>query len=489
MTKRAVVIGAGVSGMAASIRLAKKGYRVSLLEKNGFPGGKMGQIVRDGYRWDTGPSLLTLPALLRELATDTPVNFEKSLPIVRLENICRYFYTDGTILNAYSDPKRFAEEAEAKTGTPTVKTLKFLNRNKKLYNLTADLFLFSPFHKISSFLKLKVLEIGLNLHKLGMLSKMHRVNSRYFNSPKLVQLFDRYATYNGSNPYKAPATLNMIAHLEHNTGAFLPAGGMYAVMNYLDELAVHCGVEILYNTPAEEIHISGNRVRAVRTNKGEHTCDVLVNATDVDYFYSHLLKDGRRKAKKPDHYSTSAYIFYWGIDTRVPGLDIHNILFSADYEAEFEHLSRRKGVFTDPTVYIYISSEINQADAPRGGQNLFVMVNAPAMDPQQEMEPADSVRQKVLNKIRSQLGFDPEPHIRVEDIRTPGTIQTLTNSWLGTIYGAASNNPFSAFLRHPNFSRRIGGLYFAGGSVHPGGGIPLCLASAKIVSSLIPDTE
>ena len=487
MTKYAIVIGAGVSGLAIAIRMAKKGYSVSVFEKNETAGGKLGELKMNGFRFDTGPSLLTLPNLLHELSDGIPDNRLKSPEIVRLDNICKYFFADGTLINAWSDPVRFAKEVADKTTVPAKRILRFLNENKVLYQLTSDLFLFSPFQKLRTFFRREIVKIGFNLHRLKMLRTMHSVNARFFTDPQIVQLFDRYATYNGSNPYQAPATLNMIAHLEHNTGAFLPSEGMYSIVRHLIELCEYYKVKINFRTPVTKVLTESKAVIGVVAGGKTVDADIVINATDINYAKTHLFAElSKRIRSSKIQYSTSAYIFYWGIDRKYKNLDIHNILFSSDYRAEFEALFSSKTVYHDPTVYIYISSKINPADAPNGCENWFVMVNAPSIGQNSEVD-VNMVKNYVVEKIRNTLDIAIDRHIVTEGVRTPETIQTETNSVAGAIYGASSNSIFSAFLRQPNFSRRIKGLYFTGGSVHPGGGIPLCLASAKIVANLNPD--
>lgn len=328
--------------------------------------------------------------------------------------------------------------------------------------------------------------MALKLYKLDFLRTMHQANRSAFRDTRLVQLFDRYATYNGSSPYRCPATLNMIAHLENNIGACFPEQGMYSIVDALYRLALKLKVEFRLDTPVKKIQVEEKRVTGVITDQGVEPLDCLVSAGDVRYTINHLLNDYPYKQivnrMEP---SSSTLIFYWGINRTFPELELHNILFSKDYKSEFKHLFREKILADDLTVYIFISSKIVRTDAPQGCENWFVMVNAPADHGQQWEEMVARARRQIVAIINQRLSTDIESHIITERIATPVDIKRNTLSMQGALYESSSNSMFSAFLRHPNQAFGISNLFFAGGTVHPGGGIPLCLASAKIVDEEI----
>jgi phytoene desaturase len=327
------------------------------------------------------------------------------------------------------------------------------------------------------------------LPQLGLLGTMHQRHAQAFGAdPRLVQLFDRYATYNGSDPYQAPATLSMIPHLEHGIGAFYPEGGIYAIAESLVQLATEFGVKFRYNEAVEEIITVEKRVTGLRTALDVYDFGRVVSNMDVVPTYRRLLPRQpapERTLCQPR--SSSALIFYWGIAREFPELDLHNIFFSADYQAEFRAIFEKKTVADDVTVYVNITSKQTPTDAPPGHENWFVMVNVPHDEGQNWPALAQQTRAAVLRKLSKALGTDVEPLIAAERVWTPPGIAADTSSFGGALYGSSSNNALAAFLRHPNFSGRLEGLYFCGGSVHPGGGIPLCLLSAKIVSSLISE--
>lgn len=487
-TKRsAIVVGAGIGGIASAIRLAIKGYRVRLFEANNFAGGKLSEISNGKYRFDAGPSLFTLPQLVDELFRLAGKDPKDYFSCSKLNIICKYFYPDGTIINAFQDVDRFATEVERKTTVNATQVKRFLNHCRTLYELTADIFLFRSFHRLNTFFSRKMLTSVSQWWKLDAFSTMHNKLEKTFHDKRVVQLFDRYATYNGSNPYVAPATLNVIPHLEHNIGAFFPSEGMYSIVKALLTLAKEVGVELLLNTRVEEIIIQNRKVSGVRDAFGKkHQATIVVS--DVDIVYAYELMPFLKLSKKYLSYerSTSALIFYWGITKSFPELELHNILFSNDYKTEFDHLFNKKQVYSDPTVYIFISGKKVAADAPAGCENWFVMINVPENAGQDWDKVIEEARSNILQKINAMLQVELSSLIESERILDPRSIEARTFSYQGSLYGNSSNSMFAAFRRHPNFIRKVKNLYFTGGSVHPGGGIPLCLASAKIVDEMIP---
>jgi phytoene desaturase len=479
MDKSAIVIGSGAGGLAAAIRLSAMGLKVSVFEKNSVPGGKIGQIREKGYRFDTGPSLFTLPQLVDELPSLT----NEHLKYKKLDTICRYFFSDHSIFTAPADPYLFAKEIALATGEKEEKVSGYLADAGRIYDLSSPIFIYSAFHRLSKLFTRDNLGVLTGMLKFNPFLSMHSYNRKTFESVKTIQLFDRYATYNGSDPYRAPATMNMIAHLEHNLGAYFPEGGIYRIADHLYKKALEYGVTFYFDSQVEEILLENNRAVGILAKGERYSADLLVSGGDIFKTWSNLLSRTRppRYVRKPD-LSTSAMIFYLGIRRTFDQLDLHNIFFSGDYRAEFRSLSPRgqTTLYEDPTVYIYNSSVFNSEDAPPGCCNLFVMINTPYNRGEQWSTISETARKYIFRKLQGH-GIDLSQGIDFEKVATPETIEQMTLSTAGALYGNSSNSAMSAFNRHPNFSRKIKNLFFVGGSVHPGGGIPLCLASAKIV--------
>ncbi len=484
--KKAVVVGSGIAGLASAIRLQNKGYSVEVLEKNSYPGGKLTQLSGDGFRFDAGPSLFTMPNLVTELFEISGKDPEDYFEYNRLDILCNYFFEDGTRISAHSDINRFADEIDKKTTDSAEKVKKHLKKSEFIYKATEEQFLNRSLHKIDSFLSFKTLSSILKLPFLNIFSSMNQVNEKAFKDSKTIRLFNRYATYNGSNPYKAPGILNIIPHLEFGLGAYLPKGGMHEITNSLVKLAKEIGVEFHFNSEVTSIKTEGNKAKSVTTNSGNHSGDIIVCNADIHTVYEKLIPSAKKleEVDKQER-SSSALIFYWGIGKEFPELDVHNILFTEDYKIEFNHLFDSKTIYEDPTIYINITSKQLKQDAPKGKGNWFVMINVPSVYEQDWDVMIAEARKNILTKISRILGQDIESLIEFEEQLTPQLIQDKTNSFKGSLYGTSSNNRFAAFFRHKNFSSEFKNLYFCGGSVHPGGGIPLALSSAKIISKLI----
>jgi phytoene desaturase len=489
VSKKAIIIGAGVGGMAAAIRLKLLGYTVQVFEKNEYPGGKLTHFETNGFRFDAGPSLFTSPQLIEELFTLAKEPIAPYFTYEKLEVACNYFYEDGVNIKAYTNKTAFALELQEKTGEPTQNLYRYLNHASDAYNHIANIFLRYSLHAIQTLFKAPIAKAFSTLRLAYLFKSLNAYNEAAFKSPKLVQLFNRFATYNGSNPYKAPAMLSLIAHLEHNEGAFYPKGGMISITNALYRLALKLGVEFEFGKAVQQIITEDNAVKGVMVDDLQHDGTIVVSNMDVYFTYKNLLNDFTKAAVvKKQERSSSAFIFYWGMKKSFPMLDLHNIFFSNDYKKEFDAIFNTGIPFYDPTVYVNITNKLEPGKhAPLGKENWFVMINVPANTGQDWNTLEDFYRRAIINKLNKILGEEIESCIEVSEVLTPVTIESKTASYMGSLYGTSSNSKMAAFMRHPNDSKTTNGLYFVGGSVHPGGGIPLCLSSAAIVSNLIQE--
>jgi len=486
--KRCAVIGAGLGGLSAAIHIALKGITVDLFERSAVTGGKAGELRHGRYRFDTGPSLLTMPFVIESVFTAAGEDMKKYLTVRPLESHCEYFYPDGTRITAHADPAVFADEARRRTGESPDALKKYLSYCKNIYDLTAELFLFNDFHEASTFRGNVPVKTLLNLRKIDSMRSMHRANRAFFRDSRIIQLFDRYATYNGSDPFQAPATLNIIPHVEYNMGSFIVMEGIHRIAEALTELALKVGITIQRETPVEAIITEKRRVTGIVIAGKQHFYDIVVSNADVNSTYEALLGDTTsRPASKYRKMtpSSSAMVWHLGVKTRSGNLGIHNILFSKDYRKEFNELFTAKTCPEDPTVYIYISSKFKPDDAPEDGENWFVMINAPCDSGQDWAALKDLSRERVMDKIRAMTGIDIERAVDFERVTAPPDIERTTLSRRGSLYGISSNTRSAAFLRQRIRSKEYKGLYFCGGSAHPGGGIPLVILSGKIAGDLV----
>lgn len=487
------VIGGGLGALAGAIRLARQGFCVKLFEQGERVGGKMNERVlmtdEGAYRFDTGPSLLTMPFVIDELFAFAGVERGSVLDFIPIDPICRYFYSDGAILNASADTQTMMREIGYFSSQQAAEQYaRFLDYARRIYELTADIFLFTPFQEWKRILQSRHLPKLLKLPQIDPFRSVHASVEQFFSDKRLVQMFDRYATYNGSNPFDAPATLNVISWVEFGIGGFYIRGGMYRLVEQMEALARRLGVEICTNTAVEKILHNGHKVCGVRAAGEDIQADYVLCNADVVESHNTLI-DGfasRRRMLNRLEPSVSGMVFLWGMNRAFPRLAHHNIIFSSDYKQEFTQLFRERQAPDEPTVYVSITNKTDTTHAPEGHENWFVLLNMPYLNCQDWAREVERMREAVLRGLCA-VGIDAAPAISVEEVLTPEDFYRLYRSNKGSIYGISSNTRTSAFLRPANRSRQLRGLYFCGGSSHPGGGVPLVILSGKMASELIAE--
>ena len=490
MTKKVIIIGSGIAGLASAIRLSSSGYSVRVFESNTNVGGKISEIRENGYRFDTGPSLFTMPKLIDELVQIGYKNTHKKFDYKKIDITCSYFFDDGVILNAYADNKRFIDDTSNKLDLDPKIIRKYLNYVAFLFKSTNKIFIEKSLHKLSTYLSIETLFSFLKIPFLSIFKSMNKTNTQRLKNPKLIKIFNRYATYNGSNPFVAPGILNVISHLELNEGVFLPSKGMRSIVSCLYEICIKNDVVFELGSKVDKIELLDGKVKGVYSNEKYYSADIIISNIDIHYVYKNLLNKPHYLSNySKNKRSTSAIIFYWGIKKTFEKLSLHNILFARDYENEFNEIENSQNVQSDPTIYINITSKHIATDAPKNSENWFVMINVSHDKGQNWKLLVQNAREKIIKKINLFLNTDLEKLIEYEDYMDPTKIEFKTGSFQGSLYGSSSNDRMSAFLRHPNFTNKIKNLYFCGGTVHPGGGIPLALNSAKIVANEIISNE
>lgn len=490
MTKSCAIIGSGIAGLASAIRIASKGYKVDVYETNSIAGGKLNEFRKNGYRFDMGPSVFTLPQLIDELFVLCGKNPRDYISYTHLKTPFKYFYEDGTVINAYSDVDKFGDEIELKTKDTKKAFKRYLKDIETKYKITNEVFIENSLHIAKNFLNKRTAYGVLNFHKIDAFKSMNDGNKSFFKDRKVIQLLNNYANYVGSNPFIAPATLNVIQHLEINLGTYLPDKGMYSIICALVQLAEEMGVTFYYNTTVEEIITEPDskkrKIVGLKTKNHELIkYNKIVSNMDIYYTFKKLLP----KENAPEHIlnqpkSSSLIAFFWGVKNTYEKLNTHNMLFSADDETEFKTVFENNSLSEDPSIYIYVSSKHVKGDAPEGCENWFLFITVPNDQGQNWDELVVKARKSVVEKINRILNTDIEKYIEIEETLTPAKIKESYSTPFGAIYGNSSHNKFAAFFRHSNFSKKVNGLYFVGGSVHPGAGIPLCLNSAKIMDKI-----
>lgn len=485
MAEKIAIAGGGLGGLSAAAVLASKGFDVTLFEKNSYTGGKASTVTGNGFTFDGGPSLLTMPFILHNVFSLCGEKSTDYISLTPLDVTCKYFYPDGTVLNAFAEREKLKKEVENTTDSTGEEIEKYLTYCETIYKATADVFILNDFRSAKLFFSRTGLKALLGLPKIDPFRTVHQANAAHFSDKRIVQLFDRYATYNGSNPYSAPATLNVIPHVECTMGAYIPQGGIRKIPEALRKLGEKKGVTFRFNAPVNRIVVENGRAAGVTAGDKTERFDYVISNADVNYTYETLLADSKSRQAiryKKNEPSGSGLVFYWGIQGVYDNLEIHNILFSSDYKKEFDRIFNDRKIPSDPTVYIYISSKYNSEDAPEGCSNFFVMINTPYDDGRITENDIVEAGKRIKEKILNRLGIDIDKNLLFEEILTPALIESKTMSRYGSIYGISSNSRNAAFLRQANRSSAYKNLYFCGGSAHPGGGIPLVIQSGIIAA-------
>ena len=483
---KVAIIGSGIGGICSAIRLKKKGFDVDVFEKNEFPGGKLSTFKLGDFRFDAGPSLFTMPHLVDELFSICDENPRNFFNYKKKRIHCKYFWNDGKKFTAYSDKNKFFNEVEKEFNISGNVVKKYLSKAEIKYNLTEKIFLNKSLHKLSTYLNTDTIKALFKINFFQINKTLNKVNQDELKNKYLVQMFNRYATYNGSSPYKTPGMMSLIQHLENHYGTYIPEGGMYEIAKSLYKLANKIGVKFNFNSEITNLKVDNKKIKYIEINNIKKIeADYVISNVDTHHFYHKLLGNKISHSSLKSERSSSAVIFYWCMKNINTNLDLHNIFFASDYKSEFESIFEKKELYNDPTIYVNITSKDVKNDAPKNSENWFVMVNAPQNANQNWDSEIKILKKVIIEKLEKILNININDKLIEEKIYSPVDLDKNTNSYLGSLYGTSSNDMFSSFLRHPNFSRKLKNVFFCGGSVHPGGGIPLCILSSKIISELI----
>ena len=468
MSGRTIVLGGGFAGLSAAVHLALAGEEVTILEQATSLGGKAGEYVEKGYRFDIGPSVWTLPHIvvsLFEKAGETPPVFKP------LEPLCRYHFESGRVWDVFRDIKKTTAQLSRREAQ-VYRAL--LEEAHTLYDAAAPTFLYSQAPGITDLARYG-LHHGLRAHPFKRLPDLLE---HFGATGDLKTFFLRFATYFGADPYRAPAVLHNIAWTELGLGAYYPEGGVRGVVNQLGALAKKLGVEICTNTKVERLETRAGKLEHAHTSRGSFAADTVISALDIIRTHQLLGRKTRIERLEP---SLSGFVLLLGLRGETPGLTHHNILFPQNYRAEFEAV-RRGALPKDPTLYVSISSKSQPGDAPRGtlqgGENWFVLANAPALE---EFNYDEEGYAEHLIDLLEERGLDVRARLEVKKTFPPRYLSTLAHR--GSIYGAAPHSLLQT-LRPKQRVRGVRNLFLAGGSVHPGGGIPLALLSGQHAAAL-----
>lgn len=490
MGKAVIIIGAGIGGLSTAIRLAYAGYSVTVLEKNPRVGGKMYEYCEAGFRWDTGPSVITMRHVIEELFDSVGRKLNDYLTLLPVDPLTRYFYADGTVLDAHHKLDDMNVEIEKIASRDVDGYREYLQYAENIHRVTGPVFIYDQPPTWRSFASVPIRD----WLKADPFRTMSGAINNYVQSPKLRQLLGRFATYVGGSPYLAPATLNVIAHVELAGGVWYPQGGIYSIALAMEKLACELGVEIKASCGAQKIIIEDRQVIGVETTDGECMAStIVVSNVDVATTERHLLPEhyqSSRKLRKLESadLSCSGFVMMLGVEGAYPQLAHHNIFFSQDYRHEFRQIFEEDVMPDDPTIYLCITSKTDPQHAPSDHENWFILINAPALSDKYDwFQNQETYRNHVLNILAERYKVDIRNKIHVEKYLNPHDLEDMSGAWRGALYGASPNNRFAPFQRPHNRRKDIKGLYYAGGTTHPGGGVPMVMLSGKVTAKMVQE--
>ncbi len=471
---RIVVIGAGVGGLTAAVKLAEAGHHVVVHERAGVAGGKLGVYERDGFRFDTGPSLLTLPQVFDVLGA----------PAVPLDPVVRHVFADGTVLDSSADHDVFLARIEAALGSAAAADWdRFWRRAARIWRASWRSVLQRPVTPAT--LAALSWRVG-DLAAIAPGRTLRGLGRTYLRDPRLRMLLDRYATYTGTDPRRAPAALAAVPYAElHHGGWYLP-GGLGVLGSALLRRCAELGVEVVLDSEVKAVETDGNRVRGVRLAGGTVPADVVVSNVDALTLYRDLLPTPQRLARLTDR-SLAGFVLLLGVRGTTPALAHHSVFFPRWYDHEFDAIfgtaASRARPASDPTVFI--TRAVDPAVHPAGSEAWFVLVNAPRQGTGWSATDwrrpglADAYGRHILD-VLARRGLDVRDRLHFMETRTPADLADGTGAPGGAIYGTAGG------LMRPVNRGPVGGLYLVGGSVHPGGGLPMVTLSARMVADAVP---
>jgi phytoene desaturase len=484
----AIVIGAGIGGIATAGRLAKNGYSVTVLEKNETPGGRANQIVRDGHRFDIGPTLFLMPEVWEETFASLGEKMEEHLDLRRIDPTYKVHFDDGLQLELTSNIGDMQEQLEKVEKTAFTGFLNYIAEGAKHYKISLEKFVGRNFYSIFDYFSLKNLPL---IFKLKALGKHYHNTGRFFKDERLKAAFTFQNMYLGLSPYDAPATYSLLQYTELAEGVWYPMGGMYAGIQALVRVAEKLGVKFIYNAPVKELKVEGSKVTAVELENGQTLgADIFVGNADLPYIYKELLPDPV-EAKKLDEklYTCSTIMFYWGIDKQYPQIAHHNVFLGGDYKASFDQIFRDHKLPDVPSFYVHAPTRTDPAAAPEGQDTLYVLVPVGHLDAASEQDWGERInraRDTVFERLSKEMGIsDLESHIKFEIVYQPETWQERFNLEKGAAFGLSHNFWQVGYLRPQNRHKKYKNLYFAGASTHPGTGLPIVLLSAKLTTERI----
>ncbi len=488
MRKKAVIIGAGVGGITIAAFLAQNGFTVEVYEKNANPGGRCGQMIQDGHRFDLGATILLMPSLYRKVFSALGLDMDKELETTSLEPVYKLFFDDGTDFAFTRDPKKMKAQLEAIEPGSFQRFIDYTQEGYRFFNLSMNDLLGKNFYHLFEFVNLKSFRMLIQLKTWVKHTSYIR---RYFKDSHLQMAFTFQNIYVGQSPYRAPAFFSMLPGTEIAEGALFPKGGMHRIVEKLLTTAKEQGVQFQYKKPVSTIVVNKNKTKGILLEDGTFVeADLVIANADLPYIYRELLPDKKASNRLENRkYSCSAIVFHWGVDKIYPQLDHHSVFLNEPYKQGLDKIFKEKSLSGHPSFYIHAPVRTDKSAAPENQETLSVIVPVAHLDPKFDQDwnkLKQTARAGVISRLKEAGMEDIEEHIKFEICYLPRTWESVCNVTRGSVFGSLGHTIFQmGYFRPHNRHKKYKNLYFVGGSTHPGNGIPLVLLSAKLTSERI----
>lgn len=485
----ALIIGAGIGGIATAIHLAQRGMQVTVFDKNAHAGGRCSQFVREGHRFDTGPTLFIMPHVYETEFAAMGASVHDLLDLQRIDPTYHLVFDDGRQLALTGNMAHMEQQLETFEPGSFQGFLRYVDEGQQHYDLAMEQLVMRDFRTAIEFFNLHNLPL---LFQLKPLLPHYNHMGAYFKEPRLKAAFTFQDVYMGLSPFDAPATFSMMPYTELAHGVWYPRGGMYRVVEALMNLAEQAGVEFVFKTAIERIEVNGTAARGVVLKDGQRlTADIIVANADLPYVYQHLLPDDKLNTRiNQKQFSCSTISFFWGVDKPYANLPLHTLFLTDDYRQNFESIANGLPLPENPSLYIHAPARLDPTSAPSGEDTLIAIVPVSHLledDSQDWMDMHHQARQAVFKRL-ALLGItDLEAHLKFEVSYTPLSWRSRYNLMKGATHGLAHTLMQLGYLRPHNRHPRYRNLYFVGASTHPGTGVPTALISARHVASRIHD--
>jgi phytoene desaturase len=486
--KSAIIIGAVIGGITTAIFLSKKGYRVDVFEKNTYFGGRCGQVLRDGHRFDIGATILMMPSVYRNVFKALGLNFDECFDLQELKIIYKIYFRNGGSLAFSKDNDLMKSQLETVETNSYLKFRKYITIGYDFFLLALAELLGRNFRRLSEFITFKNVIL---LIRLKTYLKHKEFIRRFFKSPELQQAFTFQNIYVGQSPLKAPALFAMLSAAELTEGAFFPTGGIYSITEKLFNSAKDQGVIFHFGKAATQIVTSGKKAESVLFEDGtNHHADVIIANADLPYVYRELLPD-KLAAKRLDakKFACSAMVFHWGLKKMYPQLSHHSVFLSDEMQKNLDMIFKDHSASDNPSFYIHSPVRTDKSAAPDGEDSISVIIPVGHIDSQltQNWSQLIKISRKAVLKRLGEIGLnDIEENIKFEICYPPTTWESIFNVSKGSVFGSLNHSILQmGYFRPHNRHNHYKNLYFVGGSTHPGNGVPLVLLSAKLTSERI----